>query len=82
MINMACILFGLTPAEALAGFTMNAARALGLQQQIGSLSVGKKADFVVWNISEPADLAYRMGGNPCRMTVKEGKVLYSKNLST
>jgi len=82
MMNMACILFGLTPAEAVAGFTVNAARALGLQQQIGTLAKGKKADFAVWNISEPAELAYQMGGNPCRMTVKAGKVLYSNNSST
>ena len=81
MMNMACILFGLTPAEAVAGFTVNAARALGLQQQIGTLEEGKKADFAVWNISEPAELAYQMGGNPCRMTVKEGKVLYRKDKS-
>jgi imidazolonepropionase len=73
MMNMACVLFGLTPAEALAGFTCNAARALGLQDHVGTLAVGKKADLAVWDIAEPADLAYRMGDNPCRMTIKEGE---------
>jgi imidazolonepropionase len=73
MMNMACVNFGLTPAEALAGFTVNAARALGMQACWGSLEVGKQADFAVWDIQEPAELAYRMGGNPCRMTVKGGE---------
>ncbi|MGA6924667.1 MAG: SUMF1/EgtB/PvdO family nonheme iron enzyme, partial [Desulfosarcina sp.] len=73
MMNMACVNFGLTPAEALAGFTVNAARALGIQQRAGTLEVGKQADFAVWEIESPAELAYRLGGNPCRMTVRAGK---------
>ncbi len=75
MMNMACVNFGLTPAEALAGFTVNAARALDMQDQWGILEVGKQADFAVWDIEEPAELAYRMGGNPCRMTVKGGEIV-------
>jgi imidazolonepropionase len=75
MMNMACVNFGLTPAEALAGFTVNAARALGMQQHWGTLEVGKAADLAVWDVDEPAELAYRMGGNPCRLTVKAGKVV-------
>ncbi|MFO7713474.1 imidazolonepropionase [Desulfosarcina sp.] len=74
MMNMACVNFGLTPAEALAGFTVNAARALGMQNRWGTLAVGKQADFAVWDVDEPAELAYRMGGNPCRMTVIGGTV--------
>jgi imidazolonepropionase len=77
MMNMACVLFGLTPAEALSGFTINAARALGKQDRWGTLAVGKQADFAVWDIQEPAELAYRLGGNPCRMTVKAGRVIYA-----
>jgi imidazolonepropionase len=76
MMNMACVNFGLTPAEALAGFTVNAARALAMQANWGTLEVGKQADFAVWDVDEPAELAYRMGGNPCRMTVKGGKPVY------
>ena len=76
MMNMACVNFGLTPAEALAGFTVNAARALGMQDRWGTLEVGKPADFAVWDIEEPAELAYRMGGNPCRMTVKGGEIVF------
>jgi imidazolonepropionase len=75
MMNMACVNFGLTPAEALAGFTCNAARALGMQARRGSLEAGKQADFAVWDIDEPAELAYRMGGNPCRMTVIGGEIV-------
>ncbi len=78
MMNMACVLFGLTPAEALAGFTVNAARALDMAADRGSLIEGKVADMAVWDISGPADLAYRMGGNPCRMVVKEGRIVTQK----
>ena len=75
MMNMACVNFGITPVEALAGFTINAASALGMQDRWGTLEVGKHADFAVWDIEEPAELAYRMGGNPCRMTVKGGEIV-------
>lgn len=73
MLNMACTLFRLTPEEALAGVTRNGARALGLQNKIGTLEPGKEADFVVWDIPEPAELAYRIGSNPLRHLVKGGK---------
>ncbi len=79
MMNMACVNFGLTPAEALSGFTVNAAKALGMQDRWGTLEVGKEADFAVWDIDEPAELAYRMGGNPCRMTVKGGEVVHQSS---
>lgn len=72
-MNMACVLFGLTPAEALAGATREAARALGLQDERGTLEVGKVADFVHWAIDEPAELAYRIGFNPCAAVIREGK---------
>ena len=72
MLNMACTLFGLTPEEALAGVTQNAAQALGLGQRIGTLEPGKDADLVVWDIAEPAELAYGLGHNPCRLVVRRG----------
>jgi imidazolonepropionase len=65
-MNMACTLFGLTPEEALAGMTINAAAALGLQDEIGSLGPGMQADLCVWRISEPAELAYWVGLIPER----------------
>ena len=73
MINMACTLFRLTPEEALAGVTRNAARALGLADR-GVLAPGQRADFVLWDVKHPAELAYAMGLNPCRATVVQGQV--------
>ncbi|WHZ18662.1 MAG: Imidazolonepropionase [Rhodanobacteraceae bacterium] len=60
-MSMACTLFRLTPVEALRGVTVNAARALGLHDR-GSLAVGQRADVVVWNARQPAELAYWIGG--------------------
>ena len=65
VLNMACTLFGLTPEEALAGMTRNAARALGLEGSHGTLEVGKQADLALWEIGAPAELAYAFGANPC-----------------
>jgi imidazolonepropionase len=73
MMNMACVLFQLTPVEALAGVTVNAARALGLQDEIGTLEIGKAADFAVWDIETPVDLAYQLGGRLLRHSVKKGR---------
>jgi imidazolonepropionase len=64
MMNMACTLFGLTTAEALAGFTRAGARALGLSDR-GVLDIGRRADIALWQVSEPAELAYRIGGTRC-----------------
>jgi imidazolonepropionase len=60
-MNMACTLFGLTPEEALAGMTLNAARALGLDAQIGSIAPGRAADLVVWRLESLAELGYWIG---------------------
>ena len=65
-MNMACTLFGLTPEEALAGMTVNAARALGLAHEAGSLGPGKAADLAVWRIAELAELGYWIGLAPER----------------
>jgi len=61
MMGMACTLFGLTPEEALAGMTREGARALGLQDEIGTVSAGKSADLCVWRIGRPAELCYWIG---------------------
>jgi imidazolonepropionase len=71
-MNMACTLWRLTPQEALAACTINAARALGLQHEIGTLEPGKRADFALWDIDRPAALAYAIGFNPCRGVVNGG----------
>ena len=60
-INLACVQFRLTPEEALAGATRIAARALGLEDEIGTLEAGKAADLAVWDIERPAELAYWLG---------------------
>ena len=62
MLNMACTLFRLTPEEALAGITRNAAKALGVITDRGTIEVGKRADFTVWDIGSPGELAYWIGG--------------------
>ena len=75
MLNMACTLFRLTPEEALAGVTRNAARALGRAATHGTLAPGKIADLAIWEIGRPAELAYAIGANPCRTVVKRGQVV-------
>jgi imidazolonepropionase len=72
MLNMACVLFGLTPWEALRGCTAHAARALGLAASHGSLSAGRRADFAVWDAQHPSELAYHMGRPLCRLRVQGG----------
>jgi imidazolonepropionase len=71
MLNMACTLFRMTPEEALAGVTRNAARALGLGDR-GTLEAGKVADFVAWDISHPAELSYWIGANLARRVIRGG----------
>ena len=73
IMNMACTLFRLTPAEALRGVTLNAARALGLDNEVGSLEAGKQADIVMWDVNRPAMLSYRLGINPCAAVMQGGQ---------
>ena len=70
-MNMACTLFRMTPAEALAGATTHAARALGLTDR-GTLASGQIADLAVWNCGHPAELAYRIGFNPIHQRIIGG----------
>jgi imidazolonepropionase len=71
VLNMASTLFRLTPEEAVVGVTRNAAMALGLNDR-GVLAIGKKADFVIWNVKQPAQLVYALGANPLHSVVKNG----------
>ena len=73
-MSMACTLFGLTPEEALLGVTRNGARALGALDDVGTIEVGKRADLAFWRISQPAQLCYGLGGNPCAAVMHRGKI--------
>lgn len=74
ILNMACTIFRLTPEEALLGVTQQAAKALGIENNLGTLTVGKSADFAVWNIDHPTELAYYVGANPLHQLVKAGEI--------
>ena len=71
-LNMGCTLFRLTPEEALAGVTVHAARALGLQET-GSVAPGLRADLAIWDVKDPAELAYRIGFNPLHRRIYGGE---------
>jgi imidazolonepropionase len=71
MMNMGCLLLGLTPEEALAAVTRNAAQALGCGDRLGTLTAGKEADLLLWNLKEPAQLVCEVGmGAPARRVVR------------
>ncbi len=73
-MNMACVLFGLTPEEALRGVTDNAAKALGLYDR-GLLTPGMRADLALWNTDRPGDLAYPLGFNPLAAVIHHGELV-------
>jgi imidazolonepropionase len=72
-MNMGATLFRLTVAECIAGVTREAARALGLWQETGSLEAGKWCDLAIWDIEQPAELVYRIGFNPLHARVWRGR---------
>jgi imidazolonepropionase len=76
-MNMACVLFGLTCEQALAGATINGAKALGIDKNKGSLETGKDADFVVWDIDAPADLSCQVGICNVNKVVIADKIAYN-----
>ena len=71
-MSMACTLFRLTPTEALRGTTIHAARALGLSDR-GDLTPGNRADLVLWNATEPAELSYWIGGGMAASVIAGGR---------
>lgn len=72
-MNMAATLFSMTVEECLAGVTREAARALGILGETGTLEAGKFADLAIWNIERPAELVYRMGFNPLHARFRRGE---------
>ena len=73
-MNMACTMFRLTPEEALAGTTRNAALALGLGADRGTIEAGKRADLAVWDVEHPAELSYRIGFNSLKLRMIGGEL--------
>ncbi len=73
VLSLACVLFRLTPEEALAGMTRVAAGALGMEAETGTLAVGKWADLALWDVADPAELSYWVGGNPCFTSFHHGE---------
>jgi imidazolonepropionase len=71
-LNMAATCFRMTVEECLEGVTRNAARALGLEAQVGTLEAGKRCDLAIWNIGRPAELVYWLGRNPLEARVWGG----------
>lgn len=80
MLNMGCVLFGLTPLEALTGVTRHAAQALGLSDAVGTLEVGKTADIALWDVARPGELSYAIGYNPCRGIIRHGIYHDTRNI--
>lgn len=72
-MNMGSVLFGLTVEECLAGVTCNAARALGMGENTGTLTAGKQCDMAIWNVGDPAELVHAMGTNPLHARIWRGR---------
>jgi imidazolonepropionase len=75
-MHLACYLFRLSAEEALRGFTVNGARALGVADRAGRLAVGRSADLAVWDTDDPRGIAYAMGGAACLAVIKDGVVVH------
>ena len=79
VMSIACLEMGLTPAEALAGTTINAAHSLGLGDRLGSIEPGKQADLVVWDVATVEQLPYWLGSRTARTVVKRGRVVLTRD---
>ena len=78
ILSLACTQLRMTPAEAIAAATINAAHSLRREKRIGSLEVGKQADVAVFEVEEYREIPYYFGVNTCWMTMKRGAVIYSR----
>lgn len=74
MMNMACVYFGLTVNEAFQGVTINAAQALGIDEHVGSLELGKQADIALWKTKNLSSIIYNSTQNFCYKLIKNGKI--------
>jgi imidazolonepropionase len=78
VMTVACLALRLTPAEALAATTINAAHALGMSDEIGSLEPGKRADLVIWATSSATEIPLWPGARLARTVVKDGRVVVDR----
>lgn len=81
IVGLACLILGLTPAEALVSVTINAAYAIGLGDRVGSLEVGKDADIIILDVKSYQEIPYWFGHNPVSVVIKKGKIVYKKEAS-
>jgi imidazolonepropionase len=79
ILSLACTQLRMTPAEAIAAATINAAYSLGRDKQIGSLEVGKLADITIFDVDDYREIPYYFGMNTCHTTIKRGQIIYSKS---
>jgi len=77
-ITLACRYMKLTPAQAIAAATINAAAAIGRTDQIGSIEPGKQADLIILDIPDYRHLGYRFGTNLVRQVIKKGQVVFTQ----
>lgn len=75
-MHLACFLFRMTAEEALRGFTVHAARALGLGDRAGRIAAGRPADLAIWEAQDPRALSARIGGTPCRTVIRHGRIVH------
>ena len=75
MMNMSCVLFNLTPTEALSGVTRHAAKALGVHHKLGIIKQGYSADLCLWDIEHPAELSYQLGSSPLKQKIIGGEII-------
>jgi imidazolonepropionase len=80
IMSIACVEMGMTPAEALAAVTVNAAHSIGLGSELGSVEPGKQADLVIWDVPNLGQIPYWLGSNRVRVVVKRGRTIFERAL--
>jgi imidazolonepropionase len=79
ILSLACSQLRMTPAEAIAAATINAAYGLGREKTVGSLETGKQADLAVWEVEDYREIPYYFGMDVCWMTMKRGEIVWMKD---